>query len=294
MSLPMLLLLFTLFCLGMLLLPFYPAWHEWIHPTDNAALPVAAHPSNPGWGEDMAAGGQPRMASEDLHLSGGKTYSEMLSHGRLKIGASSIVSGWAHANGELMMGESSVAVNRISSAHTVDLAHGCCFERVQAPMVRFGQPMTSPPGSGVEGKQTDLQQLPGAVRCAEGLFRISGDCMVPDMCRFTGSLIVTGVLSIGAGSVIDGSVKAHQGILIGPGACVTGSVVCDNGVHVLSGASVGGPLLSETHLVLGAGARLGSAAAQTTVSADFIIAEAGSEAHGTVWARKAGAVWGRS
>ena len=57
-------------------------------------------------------------------------------------------------------------------------------------------------------------------------------------------------------------------------------------------AQIDGPLVSETHVLLTSGARIGREDAPTTVNAGAVIAEEGVIAHGTVWAREAGVVWG--
>jgi cytoskeletal protein CcmA (bactofilin family) len=230
-------------------------------------------------------------ATDDLDLRGGAVLSQVLAEGRLDLGPSSRVTGWAHAGKELQLGENSVAAQRVSSEGVLRLARGCCFERVHAPEVRFGEPREAARAP-AELAQGDFSQLPGASRRGEALVRVEGDCTLPERTRFRGSLVVTGVLVIGDGSVIEGSVKARKGIQVGRGARGTGSVVCENGLHVLRDARIEGPLVSETHLLIGAGARLGRPHALSTVSASALIVEEGVVAHGTVWARRAGVVWG--
>jgi hypothetical protein len=334
--------LFTLLCLGMLLLPFGPSWSEWRRPTDAGPLPVPEdgaqdplylaerfrqrmaqlRPGGPQAGYQPIAEAdldieadarhrnlpilavepvrnqgrvhamRPLYATADLEMRGGGMFSEVMSEGRLDLGPRSRVSGWAHGDRGVHLGEHSVAVQRVSSAGDVQLDRGCCFERVHAPVVRFGRAVAPTPRAGSERTRADFAELPGAARRSELLYRIEGDCTLPDGCHFTGSVVVTGTLCIGADTLIEGDVKAHKGVLIGPGAGVTGSVVCDNGIHVMRDAEIGGPMVSETHLLLAAGVRLGRPEALTTVNAGAIIAEEGVVAHGTVWARQAGVVWG--
>ena len=230
-------------------------------------------------------------ATDDLDLRGGAVLSQVLAEGRLDLGPRSRVTGWAHAGKELQLGENSVAAQRVSSEGVLRLAKGCCFERLHAPEVRFGEPQQSdmPAQLLAEG---DFGELPGAARRGEKLVRVEGACTLPDHTRFRGSLVVTGVLVIGEGTLIEGDVKARKGLQVGRGARVTGSVICENGLHVLPGASIEGPLVSETHLLVATGARLGLPGRQTTVSASALIVEEGVVAHGTVWARRAGVVWG--
>jgi cytoskeletal protein CcmA (bactofilin family) len=235
---------------------------------------------------------RPLYATADLDLRGGAMFKQVMSEGRLDLGPRSRITGWAHADKAVRLGAHSVVTQRISSGETLVLERGCCFERVHAPTVCFGR--AEPARSGFVGERArgELSGLPGASRRAEGLWRVEGDCALPDGVHFTGSLIVTGTLTIGAGTRIEGDVKSHKGILVGRDAEVDGSVICENGIHVLEGAWIGGPLVSETHLLLAAGARIGRPDAPTTVNAGAIIAQEGVIAHGTVWARQAGVVWG--
>lgn len=235
---------------------------------------------------------RPLYSTADLELRGGAMFKQVMSEGRMDLGPRSRITGWAHADKAVRLGANSVVAQRVSSGETLFLERGCCFERVHAPMVCFGRPQM--PARRHEGERArgDLAALPKASRRADGLWRVDGDCNLPDGVHFVGSLIVTGVLTLGAGTRVEGNIKSHKGILIGPGAEVDGSVICDNGIHVLSGAWIGGPVVSETHLLLSAGARIGRPDAMTTVNAGAIIAQEGVVAHGTVWARQAGVVWG--
>lgn len=257
--------------------------------TENVNLPILA--ARPVRTLGAVQTSRALYATDDLDLRGGAVLSQVLAEGRLDLGPSSRVTGWAHAGKELQLGENSVAAQRVSSEGVLRLARGCCFERVHAPEVRFGEPReaAAAPGELAEG---DLSQLPGASRRGEALVHVEGDCTLPERTRFRGSLVATGVLVIGHGSVIEGSVKARKGIQVGRGARVTGSVICENGLHVLRDARIEGPLVSETHLLIAAGARLGRPQALSTVSASALIVEEGVVAHGTVWARRAGVVWG--
>jgi hypothetical protein len=236
---------------------------------------------------------RPLYATADLDFRGGAMLSEVMSEGRLALGPSSRISGWAHAERELRLGESSLAVRRISSAGVVVLARGCQFERVHAPLVQFGEHAAAAPAAARRARTpADFAQVPGAVERTPGVWRVEGDCHLPEGGDYTGSLIVTGVLRVGAGVRVAGSVKAHAGVLLAAGSEVTGAVVCAQGVHVLGGAAVGGPLVSESHLLLAANARIGRPGALTTANAMTVVAEQGAVVHGTVWARRAGVVWG--
>jgi hypothetical protein len=236
----------------------------------------------------------PLYAAADLQLREDSDLNEVLADGHLVLGPHSRVRAWAHADKTLLMGESSVVAQQITSDHGVALAQDCCFHRIEAPVIVFGRPRTH------ESPANDLRQHPlpahapldRAQRWGADGWRVAGDCTIQGGHRFTGSLVVTGVLSVGRGALLEGDVKAHRGILIGEHAHITGSVISDNGIRVFDEAVIGGPLVSESLLQLGAGVRLGSLNAPTSVSANVILADDGVTAHGSVQATQAGLVWG--
>lgn len=340
-------------CAALLLLPFWPAWREWQHPSDDAALTVSqSQTSDTGFlaqqfrehmqhllaaqhaggyalldnsltPTDTTAGPNadtapqhgrlplvstramrslldttfvcPLYITADLLLAGRARLREVLCLGTLTLGPRSDVVGWAHADDAVVLGEGCVAVRRVSSGRSIDLARHCCFERLHAPTLRFGHHPT--PGSTrppIPSHPTwhRLRRVEGAQRWGADSWRVEGDCDIPAWHLFTGSLVVMGVLRVGEGARVEGDVKAHRGLHIGAGASVTGAAVCEAGIHLLPDAVVGGPLVSETHVLLHTRARVGAPDAPTTVSASDILIDRGVTTHGTVWARQAGVVLG--
>lgn len=237
----------------------------------------------------------PLYITADLVLAGRAKLREVLCLGNMTLGPRSDVVGWAHADQAVVLGEGCVAVRRVSSSLSIDMARHCCFERLNAPTLRFGQ---HPPPNGarsiVRSEPTwhRLRRIEGAQRWGEDSWRMDGDCDIPAWHHFTGSLVVMGVLRVGEGALVDGNVKAHRGMFIGAGARVTGAAVCEAGIHLQSDAEVGGPLVSETHVLLQTRARVGAPDAPTTVSAPEILIDRGVTTHGTVWARETGVVLG--
>lgn len=309
---------FLFVCAALLLLPFYPAWRAWQRPVDQQALRktsggdlaslmrllrqqvtrlngsgsrLVARPSPAHQGMHSR---RPASAAADLELSEHSDYHEVLACGHLVLGPHSRVRAWAHADKTLLLGESCVAARHLTSDHGIALAHDCCFQWVQAPVIVFGRPRTH------QHPDKDLRKLrlPMHAPLEEAQpwgrdgWQVDGDCIILGGQRFNGSLLVTGVLSIGAGALVNGDVKAHKGIVIGERAHVTGSVESDHSIRVFNEAVIGGPLVSESMLQLGIGVRLGSLSAPTRVSAKVILADDGVTAHGSVRAAQAGLVWG--
>lgn len=237
---------------------------------------------------------QPVLAAGDLQLREGCELALVVSEGHLVLGPRSRIRNWAHADKTLLLGESSVAARQLSSGRGIALAWGCCFEHLQAPVIVLGRPQARRRSS-AQAPADALPAhppLPGAQPWGAGGWRIEGDCVIEKNHCFTGSLVVTGVLSIGAGARVEGDIKAHRGLVIGAHAEVTGAVFCDRSIRVFDEADLAGPVVAGGLLQLADGVRLGSLAAPTSVHADAILAGDGVMAHGTVWASRAGLVWG--
>lgn len=188
----------------------------------------------------------------------------------------------------------------IRSDRLVALAHNACFRGVEAPVIVFGRQRAAPSVSA--GRPLPLHDhpltphapLPGAQAWGDGGWRVEGDCNLQGHRHWQGSLVVTGLLSVGAGAWVQGDVKAHRGIVIGMGAVMEGSVISDQGIRVFSDAVIGGPVLAESLLQLGSGVRLGSPQAPTSVSAGHMLMDDGVVVHGSVQAAQAGLVRGAS
>jgi hypothetical protein len=237
---------------------------------------------------------RPDCADAVLQLRENSDFHEVLADGHLVLGPNSRVRSWAHADKTLLLGESCVAARRLTSDHGIALAHDCCFEWVKAPVIVFGRPRTH------QHPDRDLRKrrlpphapLQDAHPWGPDGWQVDGDCIIQGGHHFTGTLVVTGVLSIGAGALLEGDVTAHKGIVIGERAHITGSVMSDQSIRVFNEAVIGGPLVSESMLQLGVGVRLGSLHTPTSVSGNVILADDGVTAHGSVHAAQAGLVWG--
>lgn len=260
-----------------------------VQPVQDGALPLLATEAIRS--AKSLALGQALYVAADLVLGSHTELTEVMSEGRLQLGPRSRICHWAHADADVGLSEGSIAAHRLSSSRSVRLERGCCFQRVHAPVVCFGdRDPGAPAPRRPAAASAELSELPGAEQRSPGLWRVDGDCRIPAGRCYAGSLVVTGLLTVGEGSRIEGSVKGYEGILLGRGASVGGAVVSGRAIHLLGEAAAGGPVVSETHVLLCAGSRVGTPDRPTTVSANEIVAEEGAQAHGTLWARTAGVV----
>lgn len=275
-------------------------------PAGNAFAPAPATTALTAW----ARAHRPLLAREPLHFDAAvqcsmpvfacgsieatdaASFTAVYTLDSLQLGPGSEISRWAHAGKALHLGASSVALQSLSADRCIALERDCCFQRLRAPAIRFGEiPSRRLALRQVQLVEGDLSSLPHAVRRTDALYRVDGNCELPAGHRFHGSLVVIGWLVVGENTTIDGDVKAHKGIVLRAGARVTGSLVCEQGIRLMDFAWAGGPVISEADVLLDACAIVGRPDTPTTVSAEHVIAETGSRAHGTVWARQAGVVW---
>ena len=227
----------------------------------------------------------------DVLAGAGSTFSAIYATGDVHLGSESELHDWAHADGVLRLGKNSIALRRVSAGVAIELGHESWFERLQAPLVRFGSGADERTVRDEDAQQiASYADLDNAVEQTPSLFLIRGDCALKPGCIYRGSLVVTGFLTIGAATTVVGDIKARHGLSIGPKASVQGAVTCEKRIYVFNGGRVLGPLVSETDILIGADAVIGLPEAHTTVSGANIIVENGVAVHGTLWAHEIGMV----
>lgn len=235
---------------------------------------------------------QPLYATAEVDCARDSSFAALYAEDAVQLGPYSEILEWGHAEGPITLDVACVTLRRLSSKVAVNFSAQCCFERVNAPIIRFADlPADTPPPEAMGGFLADIDQLPNAIRRTPTLHLIKGDCSLPPGHVFKGSLVVTGRLIIGNYTTIIGDVKVREGTIVGNGVRIIGSLTCEDRIYILDHAQVAGPLISETDIVLGAGAIIGRIDSPTTVSAENIIAKSGAVAHGTLWARNVGVVW---
>ena len=226
-----------------------------------------------------------------IRAGGGSAFPSLYATGDIDLGDASEVRDWAHADGTVRLGQKSIALRRISAGTHIELGSETWFERMQAPSLFFGsrdRPASQP--TGTPQALADFAELPGAVMQTPALFLIRGDCALPPERIYRGSLVVTGFLTIGAGTTVEGDIKARDGLSLQRQAQVKGAVTCEKRIYLFDEARVDGPVISESDLLIGAGSVVGLADVLTTVSAANIIVEDGAVVHGAIWAHEIGMV----
>ena len=239
---------------------------------------------------------EPVRSSQQLYVQGsiragnGSSFPSLYATGDIDLGESSEIHDWAHADGAVRLGEKSIALRRISAGTQIELGNETWFERMQAPTLYFGSRSRLAPSAETPQTAAEFAELPGAVEQTPLLYLIRGDCALPPGRRYRGSLVVTGFLTVGAGTTVEGDVKARDGISLDRQAQIKGAITCQKRIYLFNEARADGPVISESDLLFGTGAVVGLVDAPTTVSAVNIIVEDGVVVHGTIWAHEIGMV----
>jgi len=212
-------------------------------------------------------------------------YRALYAEGDLTLGESNRVFRWLHAGGLLAVGDHSVLRGRVSSDSRVMLGTDVVFERAGAPVIAHGA-AREPPAS-VNGAGKTWQPPAEALQVGDHL-RIEGDLDIPKGTRVRGDLVVAGRLRIGAGSVVEGSVKAHRDLELAEGARVTGAAVSRARVSVGPGAWVGGPVIAERGIRLAENSVVGGPRLPATVAGVEVELAPGATVYGQISATRGG------
>lgn len=231
---------------------------------------------------------QPLYVEGNIKTGADSVFSALYAAGDIELGAGSKILDWAHADGVVRLGANSTAFRRISAGSILVLGKAVCFERLNAPSVEFGSRSIGRKLNSLEQSPASLADVANVTQQTPSLYFVRGDCELASDSIYHGSLIVTGVLTIGHGTTVIGDIKARKGLLVQEGASVQGAVTCEKDIHVFSEASVLGPLLSERDIVLELNAAIGLPEAPTSISARNILVSEGVIVHGSIWAHDIG------
>lgn len=233
---------------------------------------------------------------QSLYVEGNLTagedsvFSAVYATGDIKLGARSKILNWAHSDGVVQLAANTLAIKRISAGLVIALDESVWFERLSAPSIHFGSHVASDHENRLEPSPASFADIANATVQTPSLYFVRGDCELAADAIYHGSLIVTGILTIGSRTKVIGDIKACKGLLVLNGASVQGAVTCNKNIYVFSDASVLGPLLSERDVILDTNVLIGLPEAPTSVSARNILVNEGVIVHGSIWAHDVGVV----
>jgi cytoskeletal protein CcmA (bactofilin family) len=249
-------------------------------------------------GSTLLLGAGPLQLADDLFfekevyaaagLAGGarNSFRAILADADIRLGSHCTVLRWAHSACSISLGSHARIYGRLSADAGIQLQHETRFGRMNAPVIRFGtapaQPAPAVPALAPLALPDDVLD----VTPQRWLMRNS--FTVPAASRHAGSLVTLADLLVGHGSEIAGSIKSGGDLRLEGNARIDGAVVCGGDMHIGPDCLIKGPVVCEGTVTIETGSVIGSAAAQTTVTAEQIRVQEGVLAHGTVWARELG------
>ena len=219
----------------------------------------------------------------------------LFAEGNVLLKARCEVARWVHAI-RLQIGPDVVLYGRASAEEEIHFLGAARFERLNAPCILFGalnqRSSADLACDCAANKRTPaLESITALIeqRFDEGRTIAVGDLTLPANTVLEGDLVVRGRLRIGAGALVNGSIKAHRGIQMEKGVTVRGAVVSSGRIVCGTHALIDGPVISEQAVWIGYGSRIGSVISPTSVSAPVIkIYACDTVAYGTLWARERG------
>lgn len=226
-------------------------------------------------------------AAESVEGGASNTYRAILADDAVDLEAGSTVLRWLHADRIVNTGGDSRLYGRASAGERITLGMGCLFERLNAPTIAFGEPVSLEIPD-PDGEALGPDDIPRLEDEAAGRWLIKGKLEVPENRKIEADLVATGEGRIGERVQIAGSIKSHQDLHLGRGCVVEGSVVSSGDIHLGEGCEIHGPVLSEKTVVIDRGCTLGSPDMPTTVSARRAEVAQGVVVHGTFWAHEEG------
>lgn len=132
------------------------------------------------------------------------------------------------------------------------------------------------------GQRQLLIHLPHAQPWGDQGWRVQGDCHLPEDSRLPGPLVVSGNLTCGARSLVEGDVKVHGAIHLAPGSTLMGALFART-VTLAQGAQVFGPVVASATAHLGPDSAIGRPEQPASLSAAQVLADAHARVHGPVW-----------
>jgi cytoskeletal protein CcmA (bactofilin family) len=231
---------------------------------------------------------------QDLTVGARTACRALLADGTIHFERGAAVLRWAHASGQISGARDARLWGRVTSDSAIVLGLGCEFARLHAPEI-----MTV--GEGIpDHRSAEWHALPRTPLKAPGAlinkdserWVVKSDLDVPERTQHTGQLIATKDFVVGAGSLIDGSIKSRRRLNLDDHVEVRGAVIARRAIQIGQHAVIKGPIVGEDVVEIGAGSIIGSPEEPTTITAERIRLDAGVKVYGTVWAREHGQVTG--
>ena len=181
-------------------------------------------------------------------------FRSVLGDGDVELGKGCLVYRWLHASGSLVAEQECKLYGRASADTTMRLSENSVFQRLNAPVIDFGEPEA-------DSANIDESYFTAAGTLMETVTErwvFDSSMEVLSGVVTTGNVISAGDILIHANAHIVGSIKSSGSIVVEEGAVIEGSIIAANHLEIRSGCRIAGPVIAERDLIICSGCRIGT------------------------------------
>lgn len=174
------------------------------------------------------------------------------------------------------------------SAPPLQLANGQGFDTLQASRIVLGEGalLPAPTLPALQRWQPPIGARPWGSRG----WLIPHDLHIPPGQRVPCTLVVHGRCTLQGPGLLEGDIKARDGLHLGAGVRVHGSLFCEGDIRLDTGSQVSGVVMAEGRLQLAPQVAIGTLQQPVSVCADVIDVRGPAQVHGTLQARVRGRI----
>lgn len=205
------------------------------------------------------------------------------------IGSAARIRRWLRAESRIDAAEGAMLIGCASAGQEIVLSRRCRFEKMLAPVIRFGR--AESPRASVQPERLMPMQVPANTYTpGDGRWISEGDLSVPPGHSVNARLVVGGSLLVGTGARLAGDVHVMGDLIVHHDATLSGAIICDGDMRIGECCRIQGPVRVSGQLSSGSQSIFGSPAQASTVIAREMRLQEGCVAHGAIWAQRRGEV----
>ena len=212
------------------------------------------------------------FALQDIQIGSNAQLRACCAVGHMRLAQNVLIHRWADAQ-TIVAGRDLIVHGRITALGSIRFSDNTQFVRAGAPTIYFGER----DNAHVVAPAVEPLPIPSSRR-----YLLDGDTTISDEIPCNGDFVIRGSAQVFTGSIIRGSIKAHDFLRLHENVSVSGSVISSRGIVIGAGCAILGPLISEDDIIIGPNSVVGCAATPTTISCRKLVVTQGVIIHGVV------------
>ncbi|HEX7748830.1 MAG TPA: hypothetical protein VF445_08770 [Bordetella sp.] len=214
-------------------------------------------------------------ALQDIQVGSGAQLRTCCAAGHMQLAQNVLIHRWADAR-TIAAGRDLIVHGRITALSSIRFSDNTQFVRAGAPTLYFGE------RDDAHVVAPSIEPLPAP---SSRRYLLDGDSTISDQMPCDGDFVVRGSAQVFTGSVVRGSIKAHDFLRLQENVSVSGSVISAKGIVIGAGCAILGPLISEDDIIIGPNSIVGCTAVPTTIICRKLVVAQGVVIHGVVTTR---------